>query len=232
MSEPLVLATPTGRAPDLMWLATGWPRSGDDMKKTQEESFRQVVAAMVRSFHGFGVGEAGAGSDRPPEKRHIAYGDLLFPFKKDEPSFKSYSSQEKPCSSNLSSCGVTVRALWLLIGARHPLLNPPYQNYWVMTWLRAFSIVSGAFVGNSAGAHTAKSVLKRLTDPEEIERTKKEPPKLTRENFKPKAGDTLFINREKSVDKKTGKVTLASQHVSTIVELLPEESTADCTTYI
>jgi hypothetical protein len=195
------------------------PWSGDDLKSLPEDAFNRWVGATVRTFHGFGVGEVKA-EDKPPERRHIAYADILFPFAGDEASFKSYSTLNKcPDDNSHSSCGVTVRTLWLLMGARHPLLNPPYQNYWVMTWLRAFSIVSGAFKGQSAGAHTNKSVLKRLTDPKEIERTKKEPPKLTWENFKPKAGDTIFINTP-------------GQHVSTIVELLPEESTPDCITYI
>lgn len=216
MSEPLTLAKPEGGVSELMLLAQA-PFTGDELKRNQEASFRQVVAAVVRSFHGFGVGTANAGSDKPPTDRHLAYGYLLFPFDKDRPSFLQFS-QENKCSEGLSSCGVTVRSLWLLLGARHKLLDPPYQTGTVLTYLRVFSVVSGAFVGevgNTVRKARDKGAV-QLTD-KEIADLLANTPKLTRENFDPMAGDSIFINRP-------------GQHISTIVEI--KRRTDDYVTYI
>jgi hypothetical protein len=217
MSNDLMLASPMGRAPELMTLNPHAPWSGDDLKCLPEDAFNRWVAATVRTFHGFGVGEVRA-KEKAPENRSRAYADILFSFVGDEKFFNGYSRKNNcPKKDNpLSSCGLTVRSLWLLMGARHSLLNPEYEIGTVMTYLRAFSIVSGAFSGDPLGCLWSAEGRKKITK-EEADRGRVNTPKLTWETFKPKAGDTIFINHP-------------GQHVSTIVEVLEHSDT--CVTYI
>ncbi len=99
-------------------------------------------------------------------------------------------------------------------------MNPPYQNETVLTYLRAFSVVSRAFVGNPGNTvETARENGAIELSKEEVKELKKNTPELTRENFNPQVGDSLFIN-------------FPGQHISTIVEILPEECADDCVTYI
>jgi hypothetical protein len=214
------------RAPELMtFIPAPWSLD-DERKRYPEVIIRGWIGAFVRTFNGFGVGENKSGN-KPPEGRHLAYGNILFPFVGDEVCYDKYSVKNH-CEAGLSSCGLTVRSLWLLLGARHKMLNPPYLDGTVMTFIRAFSVLSEAFMGDHQGAlKSASDELGGigLTD-DEIKARQANVPKLTWDNFDPRAGDTVFINREAGYDEEKKKWVPASQHVSTIVEVLKRSTKA------
>jgi len=218
--EELKLAIEDGRAPELMVFTLGPVKHDlDDIywNIEHEDSLRRHIAQILRAFNGFGAGVVRA-RENPPERRHVAYGDILFPFKGDESSF-GWFSVRSTCDSGRSSCGLVVRSLWLLLGARHALLNPPYRPGTVLEFLRAYAIVQGAFTGDPLASldFAASKEGGEILTKEEVETNKIETPLLTWETFQPQAGDTIFINNP-------------GQHVSTVVEVL--ERTEDLLTYI
>ena len=97
----------------------------------------------------------GFGFDDEPKCRQDAYIDILFWGKDEKDSMRrSYKSCPTP-SCNHSSCGLVVRSLWLLLGARDKpweehKLNPPYKVRTIMSDLRTFADRYGAL-------HKAKS---------------------------------------------------------------------------
>lgn len=97
----------------------------------------------------------GFGFDDDPIGRRNAYIDILF-WGKDEKNSTRWSYKSCPTPPCLhSSCGLVVRSLWLLLGARDMpgwghKLNPPYRIGLVMSDLRNFANKCGAL-------HQAKS---------------------------------------------------------------------------
>jgi hypothetical protein len=168
----------------------------------------------VRSFNGFGCGKITSG-EKPPIGRPEAYGHILFSFTGDKDLAKGYA---RGCPSpnkrdkSLSSCGLTVRALWLLLGARHPLLNPPYVHGTVMVYVRAFAILCNSFCGNEAGViQRGKNDGKIEPDEDrDVYGVKHKVPPLTWDTFNPQIGDVLFLEK--------------TQHMSTIVEITTEKN--------
>ena len=200
-------------APDLMQFVPCpevlWPEL--DVK-----AFRRFVVAVVRSFNGFGCGEITSG-EKPPIGRPEAYGHLLFPFTGDKDLARGYAAgcpdrRIEETNKDLSSCGVTVRALWLLLGARHPLLNPKYVHGTVMYYVRAFAILCNAFCGNEAGVIQRGKKDNRIEPDEDrdVYGVKHEIPPLTWDTFDPQPGDVLFMEK--------------SQHMSTIVEIVTKKN--------
>jgi hypothetical protein len=129
----------------------------------------------------------------------------LFPFAGDNAHAADYASSK--CDGHHSSCAVTVRSLWMVLGARHPLLNPPYASSRVFPYLRAFAILCNAYRGAEGGAIKTGRDHHRIT-PEE-EKGIQPIPRLTWDTFDPQPGDVLMMLDEKS----------QQQHMSTIVEL-------------
>ncbi len=197
----LVMAPPP--APDLMKFVQGpevlWP-------ELDIEAYRRFVVAVIRSFNGFGCGKITSG-EKPPIGRSEAYGHLLFAFEGDNDIARGYA-RGCPKDKSLSSCGVTVRALWLLLGARHPLLDPKYIHGTVMVYVRAYAILCNAFRGNEGGViQRGKNDGKIGEDEDKDVYMRKHPiPPLTWDTFDPQPGDVLFMEK--------------SQHLSTIVEIV------------
>ncbi len=209
-------------AKDLMWFLPAYFKLEDLVAEPDPyadppdppdySGLRAVIAAIVKSFNGFGVGEIKT-DDRPPDGRPQAYGDILFAFAGDKSFNSTYAkARDKPkTGGHHSSCGLVVRALWLLLGARHDLVNPPYKPESVMTFLRAFAIISGAFTGMTGGVlATARD--KGGLGPNEGKGITV--PRLTWENFNPQVGDVIFIN---NIDEKSDYY--GSQHVLAVTEI-------------
>lgn len=152
-----------------------WYETADRLSNRDPLALRSIlrehVVLLMQQIEGFGY------DDKNAPGRQKAYIDILF-WGRNETEIMRASFKE--CSKKQSSCGLVVRSLWLLLGARdaskprdaskHPI-DPPYQ-YNVMINLREF-----------AKAHNA--LKQAQTDKG-----------LGREDFlncSPKPGDAVFI---------------------------------------
>lgn len=210
MTDPgLILAAPP--APELLQIFP-IPRNIGPLR--DPPAFRNFVVGLLRTYNGFGCGEITSG-DKPPKGRPKAYGYLLFPFVRDKDNALDYSSTN--CIPGRSSCGLTVRSLWMLLGARHPLLNGPdkygktaYQGG-VMTYVRAFAILHGAYRGMEDTVISTGRKKGLIAPNEGVDSDGKTimPEHLTWDTFDPKPGDVLFME--------------STQHMSTIVKITAEK---------
>lgn len=141
----------------------------DPYEPACDDAVRLLVRLLLQ-MEGFGF-------DDEPKCRQDAYIDILFWGKDEKDSMRrSYKSCPTP-SCNHSSCGLVVRSLWLLLGARDMpgwghKLNPPYRVQMIMPDLRDFAKRYGALC------------------------TPKNGDKFTRAEFlnlKPSTGDAIFI---------------------------------------
>ncbi|MGD2121496.1 MAG: hypothetical protein PVJ76_07120 [Gemmatimonadota bacterium] len=211
VKPPLTVAPPPKPADDVAKLIQFIPGPYVLGPLTDPPRFRSFVAALIRTYHGFGQGKITSG-DKPPIGRPEAYGYLLFPFVGDEDSRAGYA-RSCPKDKSHSSCGVTVRSLWLLLGARHAVLNPPYRKERVMTYVRAFAVLNNAYRGDEGAViHTAMGD-GRITREEAkgVHRPRNGLwiPELTWDTFNPQSGDVLFMEK--------------TQHMSTVVEIVKEK---------
>jgi chemotaxis protein histidine kinase CheA len=144
-------ALPKASSPDLLSFAQTenlWQDLSDDEK-------RDAVVALLEQTANFGVADK-------PEGRHQAYGDLIAP---GEDKAMRQALLQKITSN--SSCGLLVRSVWRFLGAKTPLLDPPYKPGSVITNILKYA-------SQTKGANTeAKDI-----DPD---------------TFDPKAGDVLYI---------------------------------------
>lgn len=142
---------------------------------TDPQRFRERVVEMVSLFNGFG-------HDDRPYGRRAAYGDIIA--WGEEPSMRA-ALLEKTLGN--SSCGLIIRSLWRLLGARDPLLDPPYKLGTVISNLRTFAINNGAY-------H----------------------PVRRREDFNPQPGDVILLTKEEAdPSSPTGK--RYRQHIFTLL---------------
>jgi len=97
-----------------------------------EDERRDAVVAMLEQVVNFGV------ADAPPGRRE-AYGDIIAPG--ESPIMRG--NLLKKISGN-SSCGLLIRSVWRFLGARDPLLDPPYVLGTVIIHLLNYAQKAGA----------------------------------------------------------------------------------------
>jgi hypothetical protein len=150
-AEVTIMSMPeTVNAPDLLQFnqtEKTWAEMSEDEK-------RDAVVNTLEQVVNFGH------ADSPPG-RHAAYGDIIA---LGEPDHIRKALLEKTVTN--SSCGLLVRSVWRLLGAKHPLLDPPYKPGSAITNLIAYAREAGA-----------------LKTP-------------TPDEFDPKKGDVLFILKD------------------------------------
>lgn len=195
-----------------------------------EEWLRPLVVQFVKQFNGFGVGDikqphdptrVNSAPDAHKGQRGKAYGNICFPFKGDEDWNQncstirsgSYGTKIKDKlvdpKGGLSSCGLVVRSLWQLLGARHTnYINPPYTTAQAMVFLRDYAVYCGAFYGTFGGSNIKPIRLDEHGTQQECQLE-------SIELFDPKQGDVIFIEGTRT--KKDKKINV--QHVFTVISV-------------
>jgi len=121
-----------------------WADLSDDDK-------RDAVVTLLQQTVNFGVADKPAG-------RHAAYGDIIAP---GEASAMRQGLLQKTTAN--SSCGLLIRSAWRFLGAKDPLLDPPYRPGSVITNILKYATQNGAMN------------------------------KLTPDEFDPHPGDVLYV---------------------------------------
>jgi hypothetical protein len=139
---------------------------------------------LLLQMEGFGFAD-------DPIGRQNAYIDILF-WGKDETKEQRYSYESCPGSCHHSSCGLVVRSLWLLLGARDMPgdkreLNPPYRLKRAISGPLNFADRYGALhQANSNNGFTRAEFL----------------------DLKPSIGDAIFISKKGN-----------GQHIFTLIDV-------------
>lgn len=138
MRRSLLNVNPTGLRPDLIQATEGSPISFQVGTKTlaafDPDRVAKCAVYLLSQMVGFGF------ADQPPGRRK-AYVDILFWGVGEEINRQAYG---RACTLKQSSCALVVRSLWLLLGARDPLLDPPHEPD-VMAKVVSFARKAGAW---------------------------------------------------------------------------------------
>jgi len=132
-SQGLAVELAAASSPDLL----DFQQTSDtlDSLSGNPEAFRQKVVDTIEAFNGFGHGDTPAG-------RRAAYGDIIA--YGEAPAMRASLLQKTTANS---SCGLAILGAWRLLGARGPLIDPPYRPGTVIANLLAYARQSGALRG-------------------------------------------------------------------------------------